>query len=431
MSFDELYEIRRFPAARKGEPGYEQAVEWIRAVNRGFHQPKRSEEQIESALKVRIVDRREQTGVYQRQAVAPHSFGAEAPVATFGTLRKEVNIGFGRMLLAQLVTAVTVRASHRRRGILSRVMHEDLQRAKQDGLALAALNASEAVIYRRFGFGVATKERHIKVDVGPRFSLRHRPIGTVEGVPRQVLLDLAPEVFSHQHVRSPGSIDRQESYRYQAAGFGPWAIDEDENVLSALHYDVDGQVDGYVSYLFQGWDSKPQTMSIIDLAAANDGAYLELWRYLASLDLVEQIEWSKAPNDDPLEWALEDRRCLQVQEEKDMLWLRVLDVAQALEARKYSADGELSLRVEDRLGLSAGNFVLTVQQGEPHVRLEAGERSVDLSLDIAELASIYLGGVLPSTLLAAGQLTEHTPGSVLLAQRMFALERTPFCATHF
>jgi predicted acetyltransferase len=38
------------------------------------------------------------------------------------------------------------------------MMTEDLALAKDDGVAIAALTASEASIYGRFGFGVATAE---------------------------------------------------------------------------------------------------------------------------------------------------------------------------------------------------------------------------------------------------------------------------------
>ena len=39
-------------------------------------------------------------------------------------------------------------------------------------------------------------------------------------------------------------------------------------------------VDGYVSYKFLGWASKPYTMEVVDLVAANRAAYLEFWQFL-------------------------------------------------------------------------------------------------------------------------------------------------------
>jgi predicted acetyltransferase len=52
-------------------------------------------------------------------------------------------------------------------------------------------------------------------------------------------------------------------------------------------------------------------------------------------------------------------------------------------------------------------------------------------MDVADLASIYLGAVCPVTLKAAGRILEHTPGAAFQAQLMFAVERAPHCLTHF
>ena len=113
-----------------------------------------------------------------------------------------------------------------------------------------------------------------------------------------------------------------------------------------------------------------------------------------------------------------------------MLWLRILDVQKALGARRYSADGSLVLRVTDSLGFAAGTFALTVTGGEATVT-PAPEAEADLSLDVADLGSIYLGAVCPVTLKAAGRITEHTAGAALTARLMFAVERSPHCPTHF
>ncbi len=189
------YVVRRFRAAQNDGADYESGAAWIRAVGLGFHDSSRNDGFIRKLMDMYRRDERELTGVYQAGDVAPHSLGAGIPVATFATLRKDLYVGYGRQLPAQLVTSVTVRGTHRRRGLLRRMMTEDLAAARADGLAVAALTASEGSIYGRFGYGVATFERSIKVDTGPRFRLRHAATGTVEIADRKVLLDLAPHVF--------------------------------------------------------------------------------------------------------------------------------------------------------------------------------------------------------------------------------------------
>ncbi|BCW71157.1 GNAT family N-acetyltransferase [Arthrobacter sp. NicSoilB8] len=426
----EKYELRRFRAAEKDSPDYARGAAWLRGVGIGFYDEPRKDDFVDKVMAMYRVDDREMTGVYQSGAVAAHSLAADVPVATFATLRKDLNIGYGRQLEAQLVTAVTVRGTHRRQGLLRRMMTGDLAAAKADGVAMAALTASEASIYGRFGYGVATFERSIKVDTGPRFRLRHEPTGSVEIADRKVLLDLAPEVFGRVHSALPGSISRQEAYRLRSSGMLSRDGGEDEAIRCALHYDAAGTVDGYVAYKFAGWETKPYTMEVVDLVAATDAAYLELWQFLGSIDLVERISWQEAPVDDPLTWALEDPRCVESSDHRDMLWLRVLDPARVLGARRYSTDGTLVLAVRDSLGFAAGTFALTVSGGEASVT-PAPEALPDLSLDVADLGSIYLGAVCPVTLKAAGRITEHTTGAALTARLMFAVERSPHCPTHF
>ncbi|MBT2535609.1 GNAT family N-acetyltransferase [Arthrobacter sp. ISL-69] len=424
------YEIRRFGPAAKDDPAYAQSAAWMRAVAFGFHDARRSDERVDKGIEMQRADGRVMTGAYQTGAVAGHSLGAEVPVATFGTMDKTLNIGFGRLLPTRLVTAVTVRTSHRRRGLLRRMMGEDLEMARQGGLAMAALTASEASIYGRFGFGVATSEQSIKVDTSSKFRLNHTPVGSVEVADPKVLLELAPQVFERRHRLTPGSVDRHEFYREFASGSISRDGGEDPKVKVALHYGPDGEVDGYVSYKFGGWSSTPYTMEVIDLVAATTAAYLELWQYLAAIDLVERVSWEESAIDDPLRWALEDARCIEASAARDMLWLRILDVKQALEARHYPADGRLVLKVADSLGLTDGTFALDVSGGSAVVT-DAGASPADLELDVAALSSMYLGGVHPVTLVDSGRILERRPEAAFRAALMFAVERVPHCLTHF
>ncbi|XAS62485.1 GNAT family N-acetyltransferase [Micrococcaceae bacterium Sec5.8] len=426
----EQYEIRRFKPAAKDDPAYPDCVAWMRAVAFGFHDARRSDERVDKGIEMQRTDGRVMTGAYQAGPVAGHSLDADVPVATFGTLDKTLNIGFGRLLDTRLVTAVTVRTSHRRRGLLRRMMAEELGLARGEGLAMAALTASEASIYGRFGFGVATREQSIKVDTSARFVVNHTPVGSVEVADPKVLLELASAVFDRLHRLTPGSIGRHEYYRQFASGAVSREDGEDAKVKVALHYGPDGGVDGYVSYKFGGWSSTPYTMEVLDLVAATRAGYLELWQYLGAIDLVERVTWDEAPVDDPLPWALEDPRCVDASGARDMLWLRILDVQKALAARHYPADGRLVLKVADPLGLTGGTFALDVNGGAAVVT-EAGDAVVDLELDVAALSSVYLGGVHPVTLAASGRMQEKTTGAAFRAAGMFAVERPAHCLTHF
>ncbi|UVJ41468.1 GNAT family N-acetyltransferase [Arthrobacter sp. CJ23] len=429
----EKYIVQRFLAVDDQEnPAYDRCSTWVQAVAHGFHQERRNAEYLAKTLTAYRIDNRELTGVYVNGGVPEHSLGAEVPVATYATMRKALNIGFGRQLESNLVTAVTVRGTHRRNGILRGMITADLAGAKDDGLAMAALTASEGSIYGRFGFGVATFERSIKVDTGPRFRLKGLASGTVEVADPAALLELAPTIFERvQHV-SPGSMERQEYYRLLASGSIGHDGKPDAGVRSALHYDASGIADGYVSYRFKGWDTKPYTMEIVDLVAATNAAYLDLWRFLGSIDLIDQVTWAEAPVDDPLTWALEDPRCIDSSDVRDMLWLRILDAPAALSARHYPIARRLVLGVRDSLGLAGGTWVLESDDDGAAAVVEAAPGATpDLDMDVTDLGSIYLGAVSPVTLAAAGRIHEHRPGAAFEAQQMFAVERSAHCLTHF
>ncbi|GAA4032125.1 GNAT family N-acetyltransferase [Arthrobacter methylotrophus] len=430
----EKYTVRRFRSVDKENPDYGQARDWLRAVGFGFHEEQRSDDLIDKILAMYQADNRELTGVYVNDEPPLHALSPGFPVATFGTLENKLNVGFGQELRTRQITAVTVRGTHRRHGILRGMMTADLADARDDGLAMAALTASEGSIYGRFGFGVATFERSIKVDTGPRFRVRHEPVGRVEIADPKVLLELAPGIFDGVHRRTPGSIVRQDSYRHHVSGAMTRDGSEDKAIKCALHYAPDGTIDGYVSYKFAGWDSKPYTVEIVDLIAATDSGYLELWQFLGSIDLVDQVSWVDAPVEDPLAWSLVDGRCVASSDYRDMLWLRVLDVPAALSARRYGTDGRLVLKIRDALGFADGTWELASDGSVVTVRdASGGSQDVrpDLSMDVTDLGSVYLGAVSPVTLASAGRIREHTPGATVTAQHMFAVERPAHCLTHF
>ena len=80
-----------------------------------------------------------------------------------GAYTFDVTVPGGAQVAASGVTMVGVAPTHRRRGILTTMMrwlHDD---AVRRGEPLAVLTASEASIYRRFGYGVATDDARITV----------------------------------------------------------------------------------------------------------------------------------------------------------------------------------------------------------------------------------------------------------------------------
>ena len=425
------YEFRTFPAAAPDGKADDQTRGWLEADSLGFHEPRQTAAALDRWATSQAADGQQLTGVYTAHAQTA-GLHPDLPVATFASFERTINVGGDEPLPAHLISSVTVRPTHRRRGILRRMMTADLEKAHADGYALAGLTATEATIYRRFGFGVATSVHAVAVTTDYRFALAAEPAGHCELIDPKELVTVGPAVFEGFHRAHPGSVDRHDQLWTTVSGIVGENGDEDRKVRAAAHYDESGAIDGYVSYRFGGWAAKPWTLEVVDLVAQNDDAYLGLWEFLASVDLAERVTYEAAPVDDPLRWALTDWRVVKVTSVDDWLWLRVLDVVRAFEARGYVNDGEVVFGVTDALGYAEGRYRLRVTDGRAAVtREDSGSGAVDVELDVWALSTLYLGAVDPSVLKSAGQLVERTPGAVARLRSLLQPVAPVYGITHF
>lgn len=408
----------------------ERTTNWLEAVNVGFHDPSWDPAHLLPITRAYLSDDRTLTGVYEDGA-PEYAWNPNAPVATYATMSHGLNAGAG-LLPAHQITSVTVRPTHRRRRILTDMMTQDLRRAKENGFAVAALYASEAVIYGRFGFGAATAEASVEVDVRGRLELRPAASGTTVLADLAGMEKLAPQIFARHLEATRGALGRQAGYAKRAAGLWGDVPEKQRQVRAAVHYDAAGAPVGYVTYRFLPWETEPHTLKVLDLVAVDDTARLELWRYLGSIDLVEKITAS-APVADPLPWALADRRRYRVTAVEDALWLRALDPAAMLQARGYESDGEIVLGIADPLGLAEGRWLLQVSAGAAVVtELDGGlpQGVPAVEADATAFASLYLGGVPASVLASAGGI-RGSGAAVGALGRLFDVARAPYCSTHF
>ncbi|MEO8221761.1 MAG: GNAT family N-acetyltransferase [Specibacter sp.] len=431
------YELRTFPSRLVDGNVPPELAKWSQAVALGFHGDTLSDEALAFYASCEGVDGRMVTGAYLTDSQAPAgAWDADYPVATYAYHRKSLNVGAGTLLPVHQITAVTVRPSHRRRGLLRAMMDSDLAQAKAAGIPIAALTASEATIYGRFGFGVATHACSIEVAVkgGLDFIVpAAASVGVVEIAPVATVRDLHNEIFERVHATSYGSIGRHDMYRLAAAGQGNYgAVEPLKNVRAALHYDPAGTVDGYVTYKPSD-DKSRSVVEIVDFLAVSDAAYLALWNYLGSLDLIDIISWDMAPVVDPLEWAMAAKRHYKRTATEDHLWLRILDTPGALAAREYATDGSLVIHVGDPLGHASGIFRIEVAGGKATVTRcpEDGSVEAGLSMGVSELSSLYLGGVTARVLYAAGRVREAETGAAGVFDTLFAVPESAHCMTSF
>jgi predicted acetyltransferase len=344
--------------------------------------------------------------------------------------------GGGRVPVAG-VTAVGVLPTHRRRGVLRSLMDAQLDDVVERGEALAVLTASEATIYRRFGYGVATRLAYATVDrEGSAFAEPVAGEWWLRLVDDAEAVTVAPAVFDRHVASWPGGLTRPES-------FWPAIFAEVQSwVGGGEHFTVlcgraGEPACGYAIYsVRRGTPAGHWTTVTSEVVAADPDAEAVLWRYLLDVDLTSSLDIAGGPVDPPLRWRLVDDRAYRVTGESDFLWVRVLDPVAALDARGYGAPGELVIEVVDAFRpATAGCYRLAVgSDAAGDVAAAVTTRTddpADLVMDVADLGAIYLGGVRPSTLGAGGRIAESTAGALAVADRLFAPERAPFCLTRF
>jgi predicted acetyltransferase len=348
-----------------------------------------------------------------------------------GSLRSfpmELTVPGGRTVPADAISMVTVAPTHRRRGLLTGMMGQDLAAAAERGDIAAILVASEWRIYGRYGFGPATEAAEWTVDklrVGAPV-----PAGDLELIGPAELRAVAPAAYDRARLLRAGGLSRPEprwdrDFGLVSADGGP----PDWDGRAVVHRDGAGEVDGYLRW-HSSWDvSGNSELTVDELVAATDAAYRDLWFFALAVDLITVVKARSRPVDEALPWLVGDGRFVQQTDRYDKLWLRLLDVPAALTIRDYGGAGSLVLEIVDPAGYGAGRFALDA--GPDGATCVATTRSADLTLPVTALGSAYLGGHRLGTLAAAGLVDEHTPGATRAADRLLAPDRAPWATLHF
>ena len=322
------------------------------------------------------------------------------------------------------VSNIAVLPTHRRQGVMTRMMHHQIKDIYERGEPLAALFATESIIYGRFGYGIGSlHERWMIERQHNGYARPYESRGRIVFVDPVDITKELPEVFRRSTKDRPGVFQRalhqweRDSQALEHRQGGPGG-------LFYAAYEDSGRLDGYVTYR-----TMRPTLVVNELMAATKEANTALWRFCFDVDLMSCTEAHRRPVDDPLPWMLADPRRLQ-RSTRDGMWLRVIDVSASLELRSYMQNDRLVLEVRDELcPWNEGRFEL--EGSSEGATCRASSSSPDLVLAVSDLASAYLGAVSFSTLSQAGLVDERTPGALLRADRMFAVRHQPWTPFYF
>ena len=316
------------------------------------------------------------------------------------------------------VASVSVQATHRRKGINRAIMKYQLEDIYSRGEPLAVLQASESIIYGRYGYGLASFESNLEIEkTRSAYAVEHASTGQTYFVEESEAREIFPQIYSKATENRNGMVTRKENwweFRFREPGLKggdpkSWFVKYQEN----------GQDDGYLRYTINGTE-----LNVIELIASSHQAYSSLWRICLDMDLVDVIKAEHRPADDELKWMLADPRRL-VEHSSDRYWVRLVDVRTALSQRSYSLDGSLILKIQDDF-LPWNKQVVELSSESGKSSCTISNKTPDIILTAGDLGAVYLGGINFSTLLSANRIEEVTEGSVVRANLMFSASRKPW-----
>ncbi|MGW0323744.1 GNAT family N-acetyltransferase [Nocardia sp. NPDC003183] len=322
------------------------------------------------------------------------------------------------------VTHVGVLPTHTRRGVLTALLRRQLDDIAERGEVVATLRASEGSIYERFGYGVASSFARLDLHRG-RARLRDTvpPSGPVRFVEPADAWKLFPQIYATAAIAWTGAIDRP----------GYWWKGKERAAAEPLYtvtHGPAGAEDGFARYhpvdTANWFTSRERTIVVDDLVATTPQAYLGVIRHLLSIDLVDKVSFAFAPVDAPLRHLFTDERAVGVAGVHDETWLRLVDVPTALARRTYRDAPPVIVEVEDAIRTAnTGRYRIGAEQ------VARVDDPADVTVDVAGLGAIYLGGSTWRQLALAGRVVEHRAGAVDAADDLFATPTLPFSGTFF
>jgi predicted acetyltransferase len=351
---------------------------------------------------------------------------------TAGISSTEMSVPGGSLPLAA-VTMVSVKPTHRRRGIVSGLMRQQLEQIRERGEAIAALWASESSIYGRFGYGIAIQMEMLEV---PRVHAALRSdLAAGDGTIRLLTLDEAKELLPplHESLRRerPGELARKPGW---------WKVRIFEDLKdwrdgftanNFVVYQGPKGPEGYARYRtkshFEDWLPDGR-LRIEEMYAATPDALVGIWRYLFGVDLIGTLEREVGEMDEPLLAMLVDSRRVK-RRRTDAIWLRIVDVEKALSGRALATEGRVVFEVVDRfLDGGSGRFELEGGPGGAVCRRTSNEPEFVVGPE--ELGQVYLGGGRLNTLYRVGRV-RGDPGAIARADAMLGWSILPRCQEHF
>src|SRR5947209_5136315 len=286
------------------------------------------------------------------------AFDGPAPVGVTMCHSFQLSVPGGDVLPAAGVTFVAVMPTHRRRGVLSSLMRQQLADVGERGEPLAVLWASESAIYGRYGYGRASWSLNFTLKRGEGALTRAAAAAASperSGVrlrlaePQAVLPELA-KVYDAVLPSRAGFFARSDAW-WRRLTYDPPEHRRGSSPLRCVLAEDDHGPRGYALYSANDiWsDSLPENvLTVREMMTTDPAASAALFADLLSRDLTTEFRIGTRPVDDPLLYQLADPRRTRPSM-VDALWVRLIDVPRALAGRRYASPVDVVIEVRDEL----------------------------------------------------------------------------------
>ncbi|UCB43825.1 MAG: GNAT family N-acetyltransferase [Dehalococcoidales bacterium] len=329
------------------------------------------------------------------------------------------------------VTFVGTLPIYRRRGYLRKITTSRFEILREQGeRVIAALYASRAAIYQRYGYAVVSTQNSYNFD--PRY-LQFSVPQAVPGAFRELADDEFPllvELYRHFRADKTGYIHRPRAMWDSGVLVPP----PTGGMLTKVVYQEGDKPLGHLIYVMEsppgGEAPGPNArLTIRDLVWLTPAAYRAAWDYIANMDLVSNVAWYRVPSDDPLSHLLLEPRMLR-KTSGDGLLGRIIDVEKALPQRQYDEEGTLTFEISDELcPWNQGRWKLEASTEGSSVSRTKEDPQV--TMPVSTLAMLMFGQISTSEAAWMARLDVGDSSALPLWDKVMRTKYRPFCADGF
>jgi predicted acetyltransferase len=177
-------------------------------------------------------------------------------------------------------------------------------------------------------------------------------------------------------------------------------------------------------------NSRPAAEVNVTTLSGGAAARLALMRRVTDLDLSGPVTVYGIGSTDPVLSWVQGPRGLGDVKSFDSLWVRLVDLPEAVAARGYEGECDVVVEVADEQApWNAGRWRIRVKDGVGEAA--ATDDEAEVALPVSALGAAYLGAGNLAELHRAGVIAEHRPGAVRELWQAFRTDVGPYAARGF